>query len=281
MLVFKTSQEIRAFFYSKPGSLGLVPTMGTLHKGHISLINKACSENDFVIVSIYVNPTQFNRKIDLHNYPSNLKNDVNILENLSNQIILYNPSHPELYPNGIKSNSYNFGSLTQYMEGRFRPGHFNGVATVIEVLFKKINPNKAYFGEKDYQQIQVIKSLNRQKKLGVNIVSCPIIREKDGLAMSSRNKMLSPNQRDKVPLIYNTLQYFNQNPKLNDVKKMELIFKENIEKDNILKVEYFCVASSSSLIPIRSIENKKNYRFFVSVFAGKTRLIDSIKLDRK
>ncbi len=279
MLTFKTSKEIRAYFKSRSKSIGLVPTMGALHSGHLSLVKKACAENDYVVISVYVNPTQFNHKIDLESYPSNINSDKVLLDPYSDQIIFYTPDHKDLYPGKIQSKSYNFGSITAHMEGLFRPGHFDGVATVVEALFKNIQPKKAYFGEKDFQQLQMIKNLNAQKKMNVTIVSCPIVRENDGLAMSSRNLLLSPEQRKAAPVIYATLQTLNKKNLKSDVSLMNRFFKKQVEQ-HCLKVDYFFVASINDLIPVSKLELNKKYRFFVAVFAGKTRLIDTIELDR-
>ena len=280
MLTYKASKEIRAYLKSRSKSIGLVPTMGALHSGHLSLVKKACKENDYVVISIYVNPTQFNHKIDLESYPSNPEDDMILLDSFSDQIIFYTPDHKDLYPGKIKSKSYNFGSITTHMEGQFRPGHFNGVATVVEALFKNINPKTAYFGEKDFQQLQMIRNLNAQKKLNITIVGCPIVREKDGLAMSSRNSLLSPEQRKAAPLIYATLKTLNEKYLKCEVSQMSVFFKKQVEK-HCLKVEYFFVASINDLIPVSKLEFNKKYRFFVAVFAGKTRLIDTIELNIK
>lgn len=280
MLTFKASKEIRAYLKSRSKSIGLVPTMGALHSGHLSLVKKACEENDYVVISIYVNPTQFNHKIDLESYPSTPDGDTILLDSFSDQIIFYTPDHKDLYPGKIKSKSYYFGSITTHMEGQFRPGHFNGVATVVEALFKNIKPKNAYFGEKDFQQLQMIKNLNVQKKLNITIVGCPIVREKDGLAMSSRNSLLSPEQRKAAPVIYATLQTLNEKYLKCDVSQMSVFFKKQVEQHR-LKVEYFFVASINDLIPVSKLEFNKKYRFFVAVFAGKTRLIDTIELNRK
>ena len=280
MLTFKASKEIRAYLKSRSRSIGLVPTMGALHSGHLSLVKKACKENDYVVISIYVNPTQFNHKTDLESYPSNPEGDMILLDSFSDQIIFYTPDHKDLYPGKIKSKSYNFGSITTHMEGQFRPGHFNGVATVVEALFKNIKPKNAYFGEKDFQQLQMIKNLNAQKKLNITIVGCPIIREKDGLAMSSRNSLLNQEQRKAAPIIYATLQTLNEKYLKCDVSQMSEFFKKQVEQ-HCLKVEYFFVASINDLIPVSKLEFNKKYRFFVAVFAGKTRLIDTIELNRK
>ena len=165
MLVFKTSLKLKKFLNSKGVSVGLVPTMGALHTGHLSLVERAFEENDYVVISIYINPTQFNNLSDFKNYPQNQKKDISLLKPFNKKIIVYIPENKEIYPNGIKSNSYDFGSLDQHMEGKFRDNHFNGVATVVEALFKNTTPNKAYFGEKDFQQFKIIKSLVEQKKL--------------------------------------------------------------------------------------------------------------------
>ena len=202
MLVFKALEKLKKHLNSKSFKIGLVPTMGGLHQGHLSLIKKACLDNEKVVVSIYINPTQFNDENDLKNYPFDLETDKTFLSSFSKNVIIYNPDNNEMYPSGIKRNSYNFGSISHHMEGKFRPGHFDGVATVIEKLIKDIKPHNAYFGEKDYQQIQIIKALNKSLKLGVKIISCSTEREKDGLAISTRNKFLNPRQRSAAQKIY-------------------------------------------------------------------------------
>lgn len=279
MFTFKASEEIRAYFKSKSERIGLVPTMGALHSGHLSLVRKACAENDYVVISVYINPTQFNYQIDLESYPSNLSSDRALLDPFSDKIIFYTPDHKDLYPEKIQSKSYDFGSITAHMEGLFRPGHFNGVATVIEALFRNIQPQKAYFGEKDFQQLQMIRNLSVKKQMAVSIVGCPTIREKDGLAMSSRNLLLSLEQRKAAPIIYATLQDLNKKYLKSDVSLMSRYFKEKVEK-SCLKVEYFFVASIDDLIPTSKLELNKKYRFFVAVYAGKTRLVDTVELDR-
>jgi len=279
MLVFKTSLKLKKFLNSKNLSVGLVPTMGALHKGHLSLVEKAFKENDYVVISIYINPTQFNNISDFKNYPQNQKKDKSLLEPFKKKIIVYTPNDKEIYPNGIKSNSYNFGSLDKHMEGKFRDNHFNGVATVVEALFKNIAPDKAYFGEKDFQQFQIIKLLVEQKKIKTKLVLCPIIRGKDGLALSSRNKHLNSIQKKLAPSIYFTLKKIKTIYNYHDVKELEKIFTYKIEESKKLKVEYFCIASENDLIPVKKIKNNKNFRIFVAVYVGQTRLIDNIKLD--
>ena len=278
MLVFKTSLKLKKFLDSKGVSVGLIPTMGALHTGHLSLVERAFEENDYVVISIYINPTQFNNLSDFKNYPQNQKKDISLLKPFRKKIIVYIPENKEIYPNGIKSNSYDFGSLDQHMEGKFRDNHFNGVATVVEALFKNTTPNKAYFGEKDFQQFKIIKSLVKQKRINTKLILCPIVREKNGLALSSRNKYLNSSQKKLASSIHFTLKKIKRIYDQYDVNELEKIFIDKIEDSKQLKVEYFCIASENDLIPIKNIENNKNFRVFVAVYVGQTRLIDNIKL---
>lgn len=186
MLVIQTKKELKdklSATFLKDKSLGLVPTMGALHQGHLSLIKKAFAENDLVVVSIFVNPTQFNNKQDLEKYPKNLENDVQLISTVSNKIIIYTPSVNEIYQNNIEAEVYDFNGLDTVMEGEFRDNHFNGVGTIVEELLTSIKPNKAYFGEKDFQQLTIIKKLVKLKNIPVQIIGCPIVREESGLAM--------------------------------------------------------------------------------------------------
>ena len=275
MLVFKALENLKKYINSKSLKIGLVPTMGGLHKGHLSLVEKACSENDLVVVSIYINPTQFNDQNDLKKYPFNLTRDKAFLSSFSKNVVIYNPDNDEIYPSGIKSNSYDFGSIALHMEGKFRPGHFNGVATVIEKLLKDIRPNNAYFGEKDYQQMQIIKALNKSLKLDVKIISCSTEREKDGLAISTRNKFLNPRQRSAAKKIYFALRELKLKKTKTNFTEMKRFFVNTVEHSKDLKVEYFCVASIDDLIPVVKFQKLKKYRIFVAVFAGEIRLIDN------
>ena len=278
MLVFKTSLKLKKFLDSKGVSVGLIPTMGALHTGHLSLVERAFEENDYVVISIYINPTQFNNLSDFKNYPQNQKKDISLLKPFRKKIIVYIPENKEIYPNGIKSNSYDFGSLDQHMEGKFRDNHFNGVATVVEALFKNTTPNKAYFGEKDFQQFKIIKSLVEQKRINTKLILCPIVREKNGLALSSRNKYLNSSQKKLASSIHFTLKKIKRIYDQYDVNELEKIFIDKIEDSKQLKVEYFCIASENDLIPVKNIVNNKNFRVFVAVSVGQTRLIDNIKL---
>lgn len=281
MLVFTTHTEIHSFLSDKKKSVGLVPTMGALHKGHISLVEIVAQENEWVIVSIFINPTQFNNPEDLANYPKNLVQDKIALSAYDEKLILYVPEPEDLYPEKLESKEYHFNGLEKHMEGAFRPGHFNGVATVVEALFKKLIPNRAYFGEKDYQQLQIIKALNKQLDLKIKIVECPIIREKDGLAMSSRNTLLNPEQREAAPVIFKSLKEIKFHQTQWSVSEMEAFFQASIERESQLKLDYFYVAKTSDLIPTYNLEAGMTYRIFVAVFAGKTRLIDTVELEKK
>jgi pantoate--beta-alanine ligase len=281
MLIVHSAEELQNNLKLKNKSLGLVPTMGALHQGHLSLIKRAANENKKVVVSIYVNPTQFNRSDDLDNYPKNIENDIALLKPFEKQLILYVPSHDDLYPEGIKSKKFDFGSLTAHMEGASRPGHFNGVATIVEALLVNIQPTKAYFGEKDFQQLQVIRALNQKLDLNIEIVNCTLQRANDGLALSSRNTMLTKAQRAAAVIIYQILEYLNKYATDWSVREMEHYFKSKVEAIKDFKVDYFSIAAPSDLVPISHFDSLKNYRVFVAVYAGETRLIDTIELVRK
>ena len=281
MLIVHTAEELQNSLKSKSASLGLVPTMGALHQGHLSLVSRAANENKKVVVSIYVNPTQFNHSKDLDNYPKDIDKDIDLLKPFEKQLILYVPSHSDLYPEGIKSKKFDVGSLTAHMEGASRPGHFNGVATIVEALLVNIRPTRAYFGEKDFQQLQVIRALNQKLDLGIDIVNCPLQRAENGLALSSRNALLTKEQKSEAAVIYQTLEYLNKSATDWSVGEMELYFKSKVEAIKDFKVDYFSIASPSDLIPVSHLDSRKNYRIFVAVYAGKTRLIDTIELVRK
>ena len=256
-------------------SVGLVPTMGSLHEGHLSLIEKAYSENDEVIVSIYVNPTQFNDKEDLKKYPRNIKEDLLKLNRFEN-IIVYTPENNDLYQKNESSKQYDFGSFTNLMEGKHRPGHFDGVATIIEKLFKIFNPDNAYFGEKDFQQLLLIKTLTEQLDIKTNVVGCETIREADGLAMSSRNKLMSDKERKSAKEIIKLLLWAKE-----VYSKFDFIqIKDEIENRSkfidSFKLEYFEIMN---LEKFSSISKKNNEtRAFIACRIGNIRLIDNIKL---
>jgi len=254
-------------------SIGLVPTMGSLHEGHISLIKKALNENEHVIVSIYVNPTQFNQREDFENYPRNVKSDIDMLK-IFERILIYIPDDNEIYQKA-ESKTYDFEGFENILEGEFRPGHFYGVATVIEKLFRLLNPSSAYFGEKDFQQLLLIKILIKKLNLNIKIVGCETIRERDGLAMSSRNKLLSEKDRSiaaNIPKILNFAKKEYSSVRLKELrKKVEEKFKDL----DGCKLEYFEIIDLSK----KSIYLKESMkRIFISVWVGKIRLIDNISI---
>lgn len=278
MLVFAKTKSVKNKIKTlkKDTTIGFVPTMGALHKGHLSLIKKAKKENDFVVVSIYVNPTQFDKKEDLINYPKTISTDLKLLKSICNLVFI--PSTKEIYGKNISSASFNFGGLENQMEGKFRKGHFNGVGTIVKKLLEITTPTNAYFGEKDFQQLQIIKQMVAQTQLPVNVVGCPIYREADGLAMSSRNTRLTKEYRAAAPFIYKTLQKAKE--KFGTINAKDVInwVGNEFKNHSLLKLEYFEIANEKTLQPIKEKLAQHNYRAFIAVFAGKIRLIDNIKL---
>ena len=279
MRVFETILSLQKEITSlkKNNSIGFVPTMGALHKGHLSLIKQAKLENNIVVVSIFVNPTQFDNKADLDKYPSTLENDLKLLKK-AHCYLVFVPSVKEIYSENIQSESFNFGGIENEMEGKFRDGHFNGVGTIVKRLFTIVKPNNAYFGEKDFQQLQIIKKLVEIEKLPIEIIGCKIFRENDGLAMSSRNTRLEPAYREAAPFIYKTLKKakkkFGTKSALDVTKWVEKKFK----KHPLLKLEYFVIANEKNLRIVTKKEENQKYRAFIAVFAGEIRLIDNIGL---
>jgi len=263
----------------KENHLGLVPTMGALHQGHTSLIKKAVQENDHVVVSIFVNPTQFNNAQDLEKYPKTLDSDVALIKRIASEAIIFTPTIKEIYKNDTQSKIYDFNGLDKVMEGSFRAGHFNGVGTIVEVLFNLIQPRKAYFGEKDFQQLRIIQKLTEIQKLPVEIIGCPIVRETQGLAMSSRNERLHPMLRQKAGFIYQTLKTAKRKfgtENANTLKKwVETEFVAHPDFD----LEYFEITDTDTLTPIKKKTDNTKYRAFIAVFADDVRLIDNIALN--
>lgn len=260
--------------------VGLVPTMGALHEGHISLVRNAVRECPIIVISIYVNPTQFNDKEDLKKYPRTIEADLLLLENvLRANDIVFTPSDDEVYPVEDKR-VFHFGNLDNVMEAVHRPGHFNGVAQVVSRLFDIVRPDNAYFGLKDFQQVAVIKELVRQKRYKIRIIGNPIIREPDGLAMSSRNRLLESGIRIKAPVIFRSISEASDMITSHDIPELKKYVKETIEKEDDFHVEYFEIVDDIKLIPVqRKNEMKRNRHYYgcVAVRAGKIRLIDNIE----
>jgi len=260
-------------------TIGFVPTMGALHKGHMALVQKAIQENDIVIVSIFVNPTQFNNSEDLVNYPRALESDIAILSSISDDILVFAPSPDQVYNGEMKSLHYDFDGLEHKMEGKFRPGHFDGVGTVLKHLFTITSPTRAYFGEKDFQQLQIVKKLVSIEKMSVEVIGCPIYREESGLALSSRNKRLNQDQLKASSLIYKVLNHVKNDFGIKNVYTLNKWVEDQFRKNDILDLEYFEIAKVSDLTSVKTKEENIKYRAFIAVFAGEVRLIDNIALN--
>lgn len=258
----------------KGKKIGFVPTMGALHEGHLTLVKQAVSECDVTVVSVFVNPNQFNNPKDLERYPRNLDVDAKLLQSVNCEL-LFAPSVKEVYPEEDKR-QFNFGELEQVMEGKFRPGHFNGVAQVVSRLFDMVKPHKAYFGLKDFQQLAIIRAMAKQLNSDVEVVACQIVRDPDGLAMSSRNSLLSVQQRKNAPVIAHTLFdscNFAKETAVEDVKKRVIA---TINKAEELEVEYFEIIDGNSLQAIDNWEDSNYIVGCIAVFAGEIRLIDNV-----
>lgn len=259
-----------------PGKMaGFVPTMGALHQGHIALVNQARAENDITGCSIFVNPIQFNNPEDLEKYPRTLEEDLRMLHGAGCDIV-FTPTVPEMYPEPV-STIYNFGPLEKVMEGKYRPGHFNGVAVVVKKLFDVFMPDRAYFGEKDFQQLRIIQALVQMEEIPVEIVPCPTVREVDGLAMSSRNRRLTTEERAIAPAIYRTmLEVKDLAGKMSPTVLKQLAEKRLAESGFI--VDYVEIASANDLQPLSDWRNNEPVRIFVACFLGKVRLIDNLEI---
>lgn len=254
--------------------IGFVPTMGALHRGHLSLVEKAKTESNLVIVSIFVNPTQFNDPHDLKNYPKTQEEDISLLETLKTDAVFL-PEVVDIYPTR-DTRIFNFGNLDKVMEGRFRPGHFNGVAQVITKLFDLVKPHKAFFGQKDFQQLAIIKKLVEMQNYPVEIVPCPTVREPDGLAMSSRNSLLTEEERIHAPLISKTLFAAREKKNTYSLPNLKKWVIETINSDPFLEVEYFEIVNSETLNPVNFWNDPGQKTGCIAVKIGKIRLIDNV-----
>jgi pantoate--beta-alanine ligase len=256
--------------------IGFVPTMGALHDGHLSLVKACVAENDVCVASIFVNPTQFNDKRDLETYPRTPEKDCRLLEQAGCDYV-FMPSVEEMYPVADAAGVFDLGTVAQVMEGAFRPGHFDGVAQVVSRLFRIVEPRDAYFGEKDFQQIAVIKEMARLQDLPVRVVPCPILRETDGLAMSSRNVRLTPDQRQIAPLIAATLKEsstFAPGKKVEEVKDWVV---NTLNRTPPLRVEYYEIVDAITLLPVREWDESDDVIGCIAVFCGEVRLIDNVR----
>ncbi|MFE3871342.1 pantoate--beta-alanine ligase [Flavobacterium sp. ZS1P70] len=260
-------------------TIGFVPTMGALHQGHLALMQKSLLENENTVVSIFVNPTQFNNPEDLAKYPRTLEEDVKKLTALSSKIILYAPTVEDIYDGQPVSQSFDFDGLENQMEGKFRPGHFDGVGTIVKRLFEIVEPTNAYFGEKDFQQLQIVKKMVAKNNLKVNVVGCPIYREPNNLAMSSRNERLSAKEREEAAIIFKTLNIAKEKFMSKSATLVSEWVQQSFEKNPMFTLEYFVIADEATLLPsLRKNKNKK-YRAFIAIVVNNIRLIDTISLN--
>ena len=282
MHVFTTKKDLEVHIsslISEEKTIGFVPTMGALHIGHISLVNKSLEQNEVTVVSVFVNPTQFNNASDLDNYPRTLNDDVALLKGTSEDIIVFSPNALDLYGEDPISENFDFQGLEHQMEGKFREGHFDGVGTVLGLLFAAVKPTRAYFGEKDFQQLQIVKKLVEIKGILVEIVGCDIYREENGLAFSSRNERLTTIQRDKAKLLFEVLRDVKRLFGIKNVKELNSMVIEKFKNHPLFELEYFEIADTDSLKTVDIIDENKKYRAFLAVFADQVRLIDNIALN--
>ncbi len=273
-----TKKELYDLIIADPHkeSIGMVPTMGALHSGHLSLVKRAVQDNHIVVISIFVNPTQFNNAEDLANYPKTLERDIELLRDVDHNIIVYAPSVKEIYPEGVQAKNYAFNGIDLILEGADRPNHFNGVGTIVEDLLRTVMPHKAYFGEKDFQQLAIVKSLVKQLNLPIEIIPCEIVREPHGLAMSSRNERLSPKEREEAALIYKTLSKavgLAMNQTIPEIKNY--VTKEFEEHPNF-QLAYFEIVESDSFVPATSFQYGVEYRLLIAVIFAGVRLLDNV-----
>ena len=279
MKIFYTKAALNAYLdaQKKNKQIGFVPTMGALHEGHLSLLKKCKEENDISIVSIFVNPTQFDNSADLVKYPKTFQEDTKLLESAQCDV-LFAPDVKEIYAENITATSFDFDGLEQEMEGRFRTGHFDGVGTVVKRLFEIIAPNKAYFGEKDFQQLQIVKKMTKKQQLPVKVKGCKIYRAKNGLAMSSRNSRLTEAHLEAAPFIFKILQKAKIEFRTKTPNAIIKWVEKEFEKQPLLNLEYFTIADEKTLKNIKKKDEKTQYRAFIAVFAGEIRLIDNIQI---
>lgn len=283
MEIFKNKNTLNIYLdtlRSKNHSIGFVPTMGALHEGHASLIQEGLETDDMVVVSIFVNPTQFDNPQDLEKYPRTLDQDAALLHKISaDRIVVYAPSVEDIYGSNVVSTSFSYDGLEHEMEGRFRTGHFDGVGTIVKRLFEIVQPQHAYFGEKDFQQLMIIKKLVEKHNIPVKIVGCKIHRAEDGLAMSSRNMRLKPEYRAAAPFIYQTLKTAKKKFGTKSANQVTEWVNRQFENHELLELEYFVIANSETLKTVKRKSNKKTYRAFIAVYADDIRLIDNIALN--
>lgn len=259
--------------------IGFAPTMGALHDGHLSLYKMAREENDLVVSSIFVNPTQFNNPEDLKKYPRDIHRDISILEKSGLVDAVYIPEIADIYPEKTESLHYDFDGLEEEMEGKSRPGHFDGVGTVVEELFRQVKPDNAYFGEKDFQQLAIIRKMTEKKKLPIKIKGVPIFRAESGLALSSRNQRLDTHRKEDSKIIYETLKKVNEWFRILTVPEIKQRVQDIFDHQRGMQLEYFLIADEKTLKETDFFYKDRNFRAFIVVIVDGVRLIDNIHLD--
>lgn len=282
MLIFNNQRELTAYLASvsqNKATVGFVPTMGALHQGHLSLLQESVAHNPITVISIFVNPTQFNNPEDLAKYPRTLEADIAKIKTVSDAIIVYAPSVEDIYNGHTVSEHFDFDGLEHQMEGQFRPGHFDGVGTIVKRLFEIVKPNFAYFGEKDFQQLQIVKKMTEKEQLPVTIIGCPIFREPNGLAMSSRNERLTTAERAEAAIIYKTMTQAKKRFATQSAAAVTEWVKKVFAKHPKFTLEYFQIADEAALLPCIRKNKTKKYRAFIAVFVNNVRLIDTISLN--
>ncbi|OWP87641.1 pantoate--beta-alanine ligase [Flavobacterium covae] len=281
MPLFTQKSELKRHldtFLNPKKTIGFVPTMGALHQGHLSLVEEALNYNDLAVVSIFVNPTQFNNQEDLDKYPRTLEEDLSKINTFNPNIIVYAPTIEDIYEGNTVSTHFEYDGLEFEMEGKHRPGHFDGVGTIVKKLFEIINPTNAYFGEKDFQQLQIVKKLVKNYNIPVNIVGCAIYREANGLAMSSRNQRLSLQEKAEASFIFETLTAVKNNFHNQSPESLTRWVQTEFSKQSLFDLEYFEIAEEETLKTCREKLPNKVYRAFIAVFVNNIRLIDNISL---
>lgn len=278
MRVFETSKSLVEHLSKETRPIGMVPTMGALHLGHLSLIKRAVEENKTVLVSIFINPTQFEDKTDLERYPVNIREDFHLIRKISNDIIVYVPKANDVYGNIVKSKSFDLGGLDKVMEGEKRTGHFQGVATVVTHFLRKFSPDHAYFGEKDFQQLVIICYITSSLNLKTKIIGCPTIRESDGLAMSSRNILLSTDHRKLASKLFEGLKFAKSNAKKFPYKTLKKLVIDFFKNQTEFKLDYFKITDPETLKEIDLEKISDGGRGFIAAYLGKIRLIDNLDM---
>ncbi|MHC5353145.1 pantoate--beta-alanine ligase [Myroides sp. LJL115] len=282
MFLFSTKAELQEYlnsFRQARKTIGLVPTMGAIHQGHLSLMQQSITENDCTVVSIFVNPTQFNNSEDLENYPRTLDRDMQTIATISDKIVIFAPSVEEMYSDNAVAQNFVFDGLESQMEGAQRPGHFNGVGTIVKKLFELVKPTNAYFGEKDFQQLLIIKKLVKNYNIPVNIIGVPIFRTSEGLAMSSRNERISKQGLDSSLFLYQVLNKAKEIFQSESIDKVNLFVANEFKNNPNFELEYFTIAEEETLLTATQKETGKSYRGFLVAHIEGIRLIDNLKFN--